>query len=514
MNISGSAVDDDLRSGNRNDTINLGAGNDYIEIGGGNDAINGGEGFDLISYHWNGGFRGINVHLATGQIIDQFGDTDTVSNVEEIQGTAFNDRMSGTANADHVRSLDEGRDRYNGGDGLDVLSYEGEQGSQGIVVDLAANSVIDSYGFRDSVISFENIIGTAREDPFTGDELDNVFTPGAGNDTIDGGLGQNSVDYFFSPGSGINADLISGSIVDPFGNTDFVSNISAVFGTESDDVFVGNSEGVLFEGNGGTDSYTGGSGFDTVTFERESGSLGVVVRLGAGTATDTYGNSESLISIDGVRGSLNADDLRGNGGVNTLIGFAGGDTLTGGAGADIVDYSLDAARGGMGAVTVNLTAGTATDGFADADTLATIEGVIGTRFADTIVGSSAANRLSGQDGNDTLTGGGAADIFVIEEGHLGAGNVDTITDYNVVADTIQLAQAMFAALLLGTPATAQFKKAAGTPVATTADHHIMYSTSTGNIFYDPDGAGGTAQVLVATLTGSPNGVTNADFDII
>ena len=57
----------------------------------------------------------------------------------------------------------------------------------------------------------------------------------------------------------------------------------------------------------------------------------------------------------------------------------------GSAGTDTVDYSVD---GGSGAVTVNLTTGTATDTFGNTDTLISIENAIGTSGADTFTSAS------------------------------------------------------------------------------------------------------------------------------
>ena len=44
-----------------------------------------------------------------------------------------------------------------------------------------------------------------------------------------------------------------------------------------------------------------------------------------------------------------------------------------------------------------------------------------------------------------------------------------------------------------------------------ASDRVIYNMTTGSLYYDPDGTGGTAAVRFAVLTGSPDALTNADF---
>ena len=76
--------------------------------------------------------------------------------------------------------------------------------------------------------------------------------------------------------------------------------------------------------------------------------------------------------------------------------------------------------------------------------------VAGNGPANVIVGNGAANDLMGLAGNDTLTGGGGADIFVFNAMLNAATNVDTITDFSVVDDTIRLENAFMPGLATGT----------------------------------------------------------------
>jgi hypothetical protein len=71
------------------------------------------------------------------------------------------------------------------------------------------------------------------------------------------------------------------------------------------------------------------------------------------------------------------------------------------------------------------------------DTVKNIENLIGGSAGDTFVGDAAANKFNGMLGNDALTGGGNADIFVFSTA-LGATNIDTINGFVVGSDLLQL----------------------------------------------------------------------------
>ncbi len=179
------------------------------------------------------------------------------------------------------------------------------------------------------------------------------------------------------------------------------------------------------------------------------------------------------------------------------------------------------------------------DGQGGSDTLASIENVIGGGFNDTLVGSSAANRFEGADGNDlmfadagadTLIGGAGSDILAGGNGSdvltggtgadnfrldfaLGASNIDTITDFSVVDDTIQLENAVFTSLVTpGTLAAGSFVSGAGV-AALDADDYILYDTGTGALYYDADANGAGLAQQCATLNGIPS-ILASDFLVI
>ena len=181
-------------------------------------------------------------------------------------------------------------------------------------------------------------------------------------------------------------------------------------GTPGKDVFNGGYGDDYFFSSEGNDTYKGGVGaYDQVTYKDDP--AGVVANLATGKATDGWGDTDKLISIEMLRGSLFDDTLIGDKGDNHIRGLAGDDILNGGKGTDTVRYDRDANYGGTDGVTVNLKKGYAIDGFGDRDTLKKFENVRGTETKDTITGTKAANDIRGEGGADVLKGLGGKDVL-------------------------------------------------------------------------------------------------------
>ncbi len=177
---------------------------------------------------------------------------------------------------------------------------------------------------------------------------------------------------------------------------DYISTTSGrdvVYGGLGNDVFV-NSRG--------RDKFFGGEGVDLIRFDRDPD--GVHVDLANRTATDGWGHTDRIIGIEEVTGSNFDDTVIGSRADNYFRGLDGSDTFDGGKGRDYVSYNWDEYFGGSLGVTVDLAAGTATDGFGATDTLINIEAVIGTDSRDSLSGNGKSNYLRGLDGNDTLVG--------------------------------------------------------------------------------------------------------------
>ena len=132
----------------------------------------------------------------------------------------------------------------------------------------------------------------------------------------------------------------------------------------------------------------------------------VTANLTTGVVTGGDG-TDTLVGIDDLTGSSFDDTLTGNGSANSLSGRGGGDTLrgeggddtlSGGAGTDTADYGT-----ALTGVTVDLSnTGAQATGGAGSDTLSGLENLTGSPQNDVLTGSSAANTISGANGDDDI----------------------------------------------------------------------------------------------------------------
>ena len=195
---------------------------------------------------------------------------------------------------------------------------------------------------------------------------------------------------------------------------------------------------------------------------------------------------------DTIYGGADNDTLNGNNDNDTIYGGSGNDTIDGGGGLDLI-------FGGSGNDQIT--------GQTDSDT------VYGGSGSDTINGGggTAADVLIGGLAADTLTGAGGADTFRYLS-TLDAG--DVITDFEATAtDKIEFSQAWFTSLSLGTLGAANFVSGAGA-TALDGNDFIVFDTTDGHLYYDSDGNGGNALILIASITVVSGTVDNTDFTVI
>lgn len=143
-------------------------------------------------------------------------------------------------------------------------------------------------------------------------------------------------------------------------------------------------------------------------------------------------------------------------------------------------------------------------GFTIADG-AVVENAIGGNGADALTGNAIAN---------VLTGNGGADQFVFDAS-LGAGNVDTISDFNLSqADKLVLSKSVFKSF--GSSATvsaAQFRSGPAVTQAADTNDYLIYNSSNGALYYDADGSSGAyLPIQFASLTGAPH--LNANYFVL
>ncbi|MCV9998563.1 hypothetical protein OE766_09915 [Pararhizobium sp. YC-54] len=263
-----------------------------------------------------------------------------------------------------------------------------------------------------------------------------------------------------------------------------------------------------------------GSGNDI--FDTRLGTLTGTVNADAGTdklfgsaLADTFNGGDDNDTISGYAGN---DKLYGDNGNDLLAGGAGADTLDGGAGTDRASYA--SATSGL---TASLLAPSLNTGEAKGDIYTAIENLTGSNYNDSLFGNAVANAISGGSGNDlikgyagldALTGGSGNDTFVFDTALNAATNVDTITDYNVAADTIRLENGIFTALTAtGVLTAAAFVKNA-TGLAADSSDRIVYETDTGKLFYDQDGNGAAFAGVQFAKLAAGLALTNADFFVV
>ncbi len=148
--------------------------------------------------------------------------TDTLTSIENVTGSAFNDTLTGNT-GNNVIIGGAGNDTMNGAAGTDTVDYS--TATAGVTVNLAVTAAQNTGGAgTDTLSNFENLTGSAFNDILTGNAGNNIIVGGAGNDTINGGAGNDT--FVFRTGFG--TDTITG-FGDAAGNEDVIAFDSAVF---------------------------------------------------------------------------------------------------------------------------------------------------------------------------------------------------------------------------------------------------------------------------------------------
>ncbi|MCC0049839.1 MAG: cadherin domain-containing protein, partial [Rhodobiaceae bacterium] len=450
--VIGSADGDVLIGTSAANTLEGGAGDDTLDGRGGADTLIGGAGVDTADYSYSG--SGVTIDFAAGTGTGGDAEGDTLSQIERIVGSAYDDTFIGST-GDDVFLGNGGNDMFIGGAGADILA--GGSGSDtadysastAININLTTGLATGGDATGDNLASIENIIATDFDDVIVGDGSDNAFYGGAGNDSLTGGAGADHLDggtgtdtaYYTSSASAVTVDLGTGTGSGGDAAGDTLTGVENVTGSSLGDTLIGDAGDNILDGGAGDDRLEGGAGADQLiggagqdSADYTQSASAVTINLATSTATGGDADGDTFSSIERVGGSAFDDSLTGDSQANTLegnagndildggagddtllggadddilIGGAGSDTLTGGTGSDTADYS-----GSTLGVSVNLGAGTASGGDADGDILSEIENLTGTDQADTLIGNSGQNVLDGGAGDDTLEGGAGADTLI------------------------------------------------------------------------------------------------------
>jgi len=355
-----------------------------------------------------------------------------------------------------------------------------------LTIDFNANATQARVNKALSSLAYSNTSGT----PPTSVQIDWTFNDGNTGAQGTGGalsaLGATTV--YISAGNvgpvlGVPADIFySDTALDD----NFLTVSGALVATDVD------SRSLTYGIAGGTDNGDGAvsktSAYGTLTVTTATGAYRFVanddaierLKSDAATSFTVTVSDESLtdskpltinITQIGSTESMGNDALVGTAGNDVIRGLAGDDTLSGEAGND-------ALYGGNG--------------------------------DDVLYGRKGDDTLSGTGGNDILQGGAGKDAFLFNSRPITA-NIDNITDFKPVDDTIQLENGIFTRLTTtGVLATDSFIIATA---AVDNNDYLIYNPATGALFYDADGNGAEAAVQIAAL-GVNLTLTHADFVVI
>jgi RHS repeat-associated protein len=471
--INGGAGNDTITSGSDNDLLEGGAGNDDLDGRQGNDLLFGGEGNDNLS----GG-----------------------SGDDSLSGDAGNDSLNGGYGIDTLIG-GAGDDTYIVDNTTDVITEAENAGT-----DIVTSSVSFSLA---AIANVENLTltGTGNINGM-GNSLSNVLTGNTGNNRLDGGAGIDTL----SGGAGNDTYIVDSTTdviteADNAGNDTVASSVSfslaaianvenltltnaAANGTGNSlsNVLTGNTSNNRLDGGAGIDTLIGGAGNDIYIVDSTTDVITEADNGGNDTVASSV--SFSLTAIANVEnltltGSASIDGT-GNSANNTLTGNAGANILSGGDGNDSLNGSFgnDSLIGGAG--------------------------------NDSLNGGSGNDIITGGTGNDTLTGGSGLDKFNFTTA-LDPTSIDTITDFSIIEkDIIVLSKAIFA----GFGATGTGVAVASTLITngstfTSSSQRLLYDynsiTSTGTLWYDPDGNGSAASTHFATILGSATSLTGSNI---
>lgn len=442
--------DDYITGGNNNDILFGAGGGNKLNGGAGNDVLvltgsvwqdfssaDGGDGNDFIALgtsivgttpgnflvQWQQKLSGLTADQLQSVLVRQ-------ANAETSDTSTYTYYSARGGNGNDTVLGSESTDNITGGDGVDQLFGEG--GNDNIRGD-GGNDIIYGGAGHDSMyggLGDDLIVGEAGNDVLYGgdylaggdggsdtldagsgnDKLyggigDDYLIGGLGNDTLDGGSDFDVADYSYSS-VGVTVNLATGIATGASSDSDTITNIEAVIGSNYADMLIGDAlNNVLISGAGddvisggmGNDGIDGGTGFDIANYNYSTS--GVTVNLLTGTATGVPTDNDTLANIEAVIGSNYNDVLIGNAFDNQLLGGAGNDSLAAGAGSD--DYYMGNGSG--------------------EDIIFETDAEAGVDIIHLVGNATPNDLLAGRNGNDFLIGLTSGEMIVLQDYYLSGG---------------------------------------------------------------------------------------------
>ncbi len=445
--LFGGSGADSLRGGADNDSMYGGNDNDVLYDDTGVNFYNGGDGNDLISAPSSGG--GTILGGAGNDVI--YGGTSSYSSHFLIYGDdgvsgIGNDNILGNNGSDTIYG-GLGHDTIAGGDNSDYLV--GEDGADSINGGASGDTLFGGDGN-------DILIGGNHSDSLVGGLEADTLIGGMQGDTLEGGGGDDV--YIFTSDISASQSIItdtSGSNVIRFDN-DIYAGTAYINTTYPS----GNVYTLTLEGNISKRmiiGYNSGSDYAVMSVYYPNSTI-ETWRINNWSISDfgiTLGSGEwfedATGTNDSVTGTSYGDIILAGGGHDIVFGYGGGDTIDGGSGNDYL-YGIDDAdsiKGGSGndeihgnagadtldggtdfdtvsfynstAVSINLSTGIHTGGFATGDVLMNFECYTLTVNDDTLIGDASGQLIFALEGADSISAGGGNDTMY---GDAGADTID------------------------------------------------------------------------------------------
>jgi Ca2+-binding RTX toxin-like protein len=172
----GDAANNALIGNSGANTLTGGAGDDSLDGGLGNDVIDGGGSIDTVSY--SSAIASVSVSLRAGVASGGAG-SDVLTDIERLSGSRFNDLLIGNE-GNNVIDGGLGNDTVTGGAGIDTVLFA--SAISGVSVNLLAGTANGGAG-SDMLVEIENVTGSMFNDALLGDLSSNILDGGGGVDT-------------------------------------------------------------------------------------------------------------------------------------------------------------------------------------------------------------------------------------------------------------------------------------------------------------------------------------------